>query len=185
MATGFAIETPPIVPNGDVLYEVVCGQIRELPPMGAFEVSLANYLNAILDAFAQGKELGRSYVEMLFLLDAAANLQRRPDVALVLYQRWPKGKRVPSTNAWPIVPNLAAEVVSPSNTWNEIIEKIADYFRNGVQLVWVVSPVTEQVYVYTAPNANRILNKDGTLDGCDVLPGFALPLVQLFGDEVN
>ncbi len=185
MSASAALETPAVLPNGDVLYEVVNGQVRELPPMGAFENSLSNYLNAILDTFAHGHQLGRAYVEMLFLLDAAANLQRRPDVAFVAYKRWPKGKRVPKTAAWHIVPDLAAEVISPSNTWNEIVEKIADYFRTGVQLVWVVSPATEQVYVYTAPNANRILNRSDTLDGGDVLPGFMLPLAQLFGDDAE
>jgi Uma2 family endonuclease len=185
MSTGFALETPTDVPSGDILYEVVNGQIRELPPMGAFENSLSNYLHVILDSFARDHNFGRAYVEMLFLLDSVANLQRRPDVAFVSYDRWPKNKRVPKTAAWAIVPDLAAEVVSATNTWNEILEKIKDYFRTGVQLVWVVSPITEQVYVYTAPDANRILNKDQTLDGGDVVPGFALRLVELFGSEAE
>lgn len=183
MSAGVVLETPVVMPNGDVLYEVVNGQIRELPPMGAFEIRLAKLLLVPLDTYGINNDLGEAYGEMLFLLDAKAKLERRPDVAFVTYQRWPKGKRVPESAAWPIVPDLAAEVVSSSNTWNEILEKIADYFRTGVQLVWVVSPVTEQVYVYTAPDANRILNKNDALDGGDVVPGFTLPLAQLFGDE--
>src|SRR5437867_3870324 len=158
-------EAPSAMVHGDVLYEVVNGQIRELPPMGAFEVGLAKILLVAMDTFGLNKRVGEAYAEMLFLLDAAAKLERRPDVAFVSYKRWPKGKRIPKTAAWPVVPELATEVISPSNTWNEILEKIADYFRTGVQLVWVVSPVTEQVYVYTAPNANRILNKSDTLAG--------------------
>ncbi len=184
MSTGTMFEMPP-PPPGDILYEVVNGEIRELPPMGAFELSLANWLVKVIDKWLVGRNLGDAYVEMLFLLDAAKNLQRRPDVAFVSYKRWAKGKRVPKTAAWAVVPNLAAEIVSASNTWNEIVEKIADYFRTGVDLVWVVSPATEQVYVYTAPDANRILNRSQNLDGGDVLPGFALPLVELFREETE
>src|ERR1043166_4611361 len=99
MATDAAIETPP-PPPGDILYEVVNGEIRELPPMGAFEVSLANLLAKLIDRFAGPRDLGEAFVEMLFLLDLARALQRRPDVAFVSYKRWPKGKRIPSTAAW-------------------------------------------------------------------------------------
>jgi Uma2 family endonuclease len=185
MASGTVVDMPTTPPNGDVLYEVVNGEYRELPPMGAFEVSLAKILLVAMDNFGLSKGLGEAYGEMLFLLDAAKKLERRPDVAFVSYQRWPKGKRVPQSAAWPVVPNLAAEVISPSNSWNEIVEKIADYFRTGVELVWVVSPTTEQVYVYTAPNANSILDRTEALDGGIVLPGFALPLSQLFGSQVS
>lgn len=176
-------DAPSTLPNSDVLYEVVNGQIRELPPMGAFEVGLAKIVLVALDTFGQSQRIGEAYGEMLFLLDPAAKLELRPDVAFVSYNRWPKGKRIPQAAAWAIVPDLAAEVISPSNTWNEILEKIADYFRTGVQLVWVVSPVTEQVYVYTALNANHILNREDTLDGGDLLPGFTLPLDQVFREE--
>lgn len=184
MSAPALIEMPP-PPPGDILYEVVNGEIRELPPMGAFEVGLANLLVKLMDRFAGARDLGEAFIEMLFLLDATEALQRRPDVAFVSYKRWPKGKRIPRTAAWPVVPDLAAEVISSTNTWNEIVEKIADYFRTGVELVWVVSPVTKQVYVYTAPNANRILDRQDTLDGGEALPGFSLPLVELFREETD
>ena len=182
MSTNVSLETPAAMPNGDVLYEVVNGEYRELPPMGAFEVSVAGVLFFFLKGYGRAERVGRAEMEMLFLLEATPKLELRPDVAFVRYDRWPRGKRVPQGAAWQIVPNLAVEVISPSNTWNEILGKIADYFRTGVQLVWVVSPATEQVYAYTAPNANRILNRADTLDGGDVLPGFKLPLRELFAE---
>lgn len=185
MSVDVAIDTPTAIPNGDVLYETVNGEYRELPPMGAFEVSVAGVLFFFLKGYGRAQRVGRAEMEMLFLLEVSPKLELRPDVAFVRYDRWPRGKRVPQGAAWKIVPDLAVEVISPSNTWNEIVEKIADYFRTGVQLVWVVSPVTEQVYFYTAPNANRILNRDDTLDGGEVLPGFTLPLAQLFGEETD
>jgi Uma2 family endonuclease len=180
MSAGAVLESPSAVPSGDVLYEVVNGQRRELPPMGAFENSLAKILLVALDTFGFAKSLGEAYGEMLFLLDSATNLQRRPDVAFVSYQRWPKGKLVPRTPAWEVVPDLAVEVISASNTWDEIMEKLQDYFRVGVLRVWVVSPTVAQVYVYSTPGTNVILNRNDPLDGENVVPGFSLPLSQLF-----
>src|SRR5262245_17672232 len=167
-------------PNGDILYEVVNGEVRELPPMGAFETSLANILLGHLEPFCRDHGLGRAFMEMLFLFNRSRSLQLRPDVAFVSYGRWPRGQGVPDTAAWEVVPNLAAEVVSRSNTWDEIVEKIRNYFDAGVERVWVVSPRTEQVYVYSAPNTNRIVDRNETLEGEDIVPGFALPLAQLF-----
>src|SRR5688572_12345926 len=108
--------TTPIA--GDTLYEVVNGQRREVTPMGAFETSLAKILLVHLDTFGLSQQLGEAYMEMLFLLDAAADLQRRPGVAFVSYGRWPKGRPVPRTAAWQVIPDLAVEVISPTNTWD-------------------------------------------------------------------
>lgn len=185
MSTLTTMSTPDPPVKGDVLYEIVNGEVRECPPMSAFETSLANILHVILDTFVVREGLGRAYMEMLFLIDPAKNLQRRPDIAFVSYKRWPRDRRVPRTAAWDVVPNVALEVVSRTNTWEEVVEKIRDYFRTGVEQVWVFSPSVEQVYVYTSVSANRILGRDETLDGGDVIPGFGSPLAQLFGGPDN
>ncbi|MCI0684760.1 MAG: Uma2 family endonuclease [Gemmataceae bacterium] len=185
MAVGVVTDSPVDVVNGDTHCEVVHGQRRELPPLGAFENSLAKILLVALDTHGINNGLGEAYSEMLFLLDAAADLQRRPDVAFVSYMRWPRGQQVPRTAAWNVVPDLAVEVVSRSHTWDEILEKIRDYFRSGVRRVWIVSPIVEQVYVYTALDKNDILNRDDALSGEDVAPGFTFSLAELFGGKAT
>jgi Uma2 family endonuclease len=87
---------------------------------------------------------------------------------------------VPDVAAWPVVPNLTVDVVSPTNTAEDVLAKVRDYFRTGVQLVWVVYPEDESVYVYTSRTSVRILDRTGELDGGDVLPGFRLALAELF-----
>jgi Uma2 family endonuclease len=165
------------------LYEVVNGQRMELPPTGAFQTDLANILGGYLWSYARGQRLGRVEVEMLFLLDPTTDLQRRPDVAFVSYDRWPRSQPVPGTNAWAVVPNLAVEVVSPTNTFAEVTTKVDEYFRAGVELVWVVVPNLRQVYVYTSLTAIQVVERAGHLDGGTVLPGFHLPLTDLFEEE--
>ena len=178
--------TSPAPPaDGDVLYEVVDGQIVELPPMGAYPTWIASLLIVPLGAFAQTQGLGRAVVEMLFRIDPTTNLQRRPDVAFVSYERWPRSKRVPEDAAWHVVPDLAIEVVSPTNLAEDLLVKVHEYFRAGVRQVWVVYPVAAQVHVHESPTHIRVLGRGDELDGGPLLPGFRLPLAELFEDEAE
>ena len=159
-------------------YEVIDGIRVEREPMGAFETVLASWLCHLLNSFVAGKKLGLAVNEMLFVLNASRNLQRRPDVAFVSYARWPAAI-VARASAWDVVPDLAVEVVSPTNLAEEIDSKVTDYFQSGVRLVWVFYPDTGRAYVYQSPTQVSILERTDTLDGGEVLPGFQLPLARL------
>src|SRR5438093_4391692 len=94
----------PTRPVGDDdLYEIIDGKRVGLPPMGIYSVLLASYLMRSLGNFADAKQLGRAVAEGLFHLPAPVKRDRRPDVAFVSYQRWPKTRSVPRTdNAWDV-----------------------------------------------------------------------------------
>jgi Uma2 family endonuclease len=169
--------------NDDVLYEVVDNQIRELPPMSARETDLASTLIRILSSFAWNAGLGRVQMEMLFLIIPAKNLQRRPDLSFVSFKRWPRDRRVPTTSAWDVVPNLAVEVVSATNTANGVMEKTKEYFEAGVERVWVIYPEFAEIYDYDSPTSVQIITRHQTLDGGKLLPGFQLALADLFEGE--
>jgi Uma2 family endonuclease len=168
--------------QNDLLYEVIDGRIVETPPMGAFEGDIASRLLVYLGSFVRAHRLGRAVVEVLFLLDSASNLQYRPDVAFVSAARWPGSRRVPSAAAWEVVPDLAIEVVSPTNLVNEVMAKVRNYFRVGVQRVWVILPNESLVYLYQSPTSVQILKVGDEIDGGDLLPGFRLPVATLFED---
>ena len=161
------------------LYEIVDGQRKELEPMGAFEVMLASALSDYMGPFAREHKLGAVVTEMLFVLDTRRDQQRRPDLAFVSYQRWPE-TTIARTKAWNVVPDLAVEVVSPTNFAEEIDAKLTDYFAAGVRLVWVIYPDSGHVYVYDSPDGCRVLERSDEFDGGDVLPGFRLPIETLF-----
>jgi Uma2 family endonuclease len=169
--------------NGDALYEVVNGQRVQLS-MGAYESTIASDLHGFMSPYARTKGLGRAVVEVLFLLTVVGT-KRRPDVAFVSYERWPRRRRVPREEAWEVVPDLAVEVVSPSNTAEEILTKIEEYFRAGAKRVWVIYPSLQQVYVYVSPTQNHILSRSDRLDGEDILPGFELPVSLLFDEAAD
>jgi Uma2 family endonuclease len=176
---------PEVAPaNGldtEALYEVIDGQRKELPPMGAYETNVASLLGQDLGSFVRTQNLGRVVVEMLFHL-APVKKQRRPDVALVSYQRWKKATPVPHANAWEVVPELAVEVVSPTDAMVEVLAKIREYFHAGSQLVWLVLPSERQIYVYHSPTQIQVLTHADTLSGEAIVPGFQIPVATLFED---
>jgi Uma2 family endonuclease len=164
------------------LYEIVNGQRVDLPPMSAYTTWLASCIHGLLWPYAREKGLGRSAGEMLFVLDAEHNLHRRPDVAFVSTARWPLDRALPETGDWDVVPDLAVEVISPNDIFKDVLAKVREYCHYGVQVVWVVAPEEQQVYVYDSPTHVRILTRQDELTGGEVVPGFRLPLGLLFQD---
>jgi Uma2 family endonuclease len=150
--------------ESELLYEVVDGQIVEKKPLGAYESLIGAFLNTRLDGFARTRNCGRAVSEMLFDFGAGLS-QRRPDVAYVSYDRWSRQRRVPRTQTWAVIPELAFEVISQSNTFEEVVSKVHEYFQAGVQHVWVVAPPQQQVYDYQSPSHLRVLNVHDELTG--------------------
>ena len=170
--------------ESDGLFEIVEGQVVEKKPMGVYESVVGSFLHTYLDSFARAHACGRAFSETLF--DFGPGLpQRRPDVAYVSYERWPRQRRVPRTQAWAVVPDLAVEVISPSNTFGEVLGKVQEYFQAGVQAVWVVAPPQQQVYVYQSPSSIQVVTLQEALTGEPFLPGFRLTLAELFDVEAT
>src|SRR5207253_1195167 len=81
---------------------------------------------------------------------------------------------------WDTVPNLAIEVISPTNTVVDLAQKIEDYFRSGVQVIWVLYPKQRMVHVWASPTQIDVVREQDELDGGSVLPGFRLRVATLF-----
>jgi Uma2 family endonuclease len=174
----------PEAPPSEGLYEIVNEKVVE-KTLSVYEVHVANLLNLFLARYAFDNQLGNVEFEMLFKLSENSGTQRRPDIAFISYKKWPKGRRFPSDNAFLIVPDLMIEVVSPSNFANEVDEKIVEYLEAGVRMVWVVYPTTARIYVHESLSSVRVITRTGELDGGDVLPGFRLPLDQIFEEDAE
>jgi Uma2 family endonuclease len=176
-----ATSVPMTIPD-DMLYEVAEGKLVE-KTVGARDIEIAGILGQYLGMFARTHRLGRALIEFIFRIDKAKDLQRRPDVAFVSDASWPVRLRVPDVAVWDNVPELAIEVVSPSNTADHVQEKIHEYFAAGVRRVWVVYPRQQEVYVYASSTEIQVLQLGQDLDGGDLIPGFRLPLAALFEDD--
>jgi Uma2 family endonuclease len=106
-------------------------------------------------------------------------LVRVPDVSFVSWERIPGGE-FPDDPVARLIPDLAVEVLSKSNTKKEMERKLQEYFQAGVRLAWLIQPRTQTAEVFTSPTNKRKVNRDQALDGGDMLPGFRLPLKELF-----
>ena len=162
------------------LYEVVNGQKVALPPMSIYAAWIASRLQSRIGPFAETHGLGTVVTEGLFILDPVKDLRRRPDVAFVSAANWPLDRPLPETGDWEMVPDLAVEVVSPNDAFQDVLAKMREYFRQGVKQVWIVLPVDREIYVYDSPRNLRILTAADELDGGALIPGLRLPVGSLF-----
>ena len=178
---GLATEADLIEVNerGDTLCELVDGLLVE-KGMGYTESNLALILAGFLRAFIVPRNLGLLSGES-GMMRLFPGLVRVPDLAFASWDRIP-GRRYPTEAIAGFVPDLAIEVLSRSNTKKEMTRKRREYFQAGVRLVWEVDPRARTVAVYEVPERPTVLEIGQTLDGGQVLPGFALPVADLFAD---
>lgn len=146
--------------------------------MGFQESQIAVLLASAIASFAAKYNLGVVTGEGGMIL-FPGNQVRIPDVAFISWARFPGGE-IPDDPAPEIVPDLAIEVLSRSNSSGEMSRKLREYFKAGVRLVWYVDPVAKSVTVYTSPSRHKTVPLEGVLDGGVVLPGFSLPVRDLF-----
>jgi len=160
------------------LYELVDGKLVE-KRMSDLAQTVANMLKAKLDAWALPSRLGFCYVEASFrCFRADPDMVRRPDVAYISQERL-------KTYTWgqaylTVAPDLAVEVVSPSDQVIDLDRKIADYFDAGVRRVWVLNPDLRVARIYRALDDVAQMIGGADLADPEILPGFRCPLTEVF-----
>jgi Uma2 family endonuclease len=165
--------------HSDRICELVDGVLVE-KTMGYVESLLAMAIGEFLRRFVREHKLGIVLGEggtLRILPDQV----RIPDVCFLSWERFPDGK-LPKTPIPTVAPDLAVEVLSEGNTEAEMRRKLQDYFAAGVRLVWYIDPRARTATVYTSPQDFAVLGENDILAGGDVLPGFELPLRELFAE---
>ncbi len=164
------------MPGSDKWTELVRGEVRRMTPPGGTHGILQG--NAYLPVAEYAREHGgAALVETGFVLRTKPDTVRGPDVSYV------HPERVPLEHAegfWPGAPDLALEVVSPGDTAQEVDEKVQEYLAAGSRLVLVVHPRTETITAYRPDGSAAVLRAGDVLDGGDAMPGFRLPVEQVF-----
>jgi Uma2 family endonuclease len=159
--------------------ELIDGVLVE-KPMGFNESMLAHFVGVKIDAFVRPRNLGIVTGEA-GTMRLLSRRVRAPDVSFVSWNRLP-GRRPPAVPIPDLVPDLAVEVLSESNTPKEMAIKRQEYFGGGTQLVWEIDPDTRTARAYTASDVFTPLTAADALDGGPVLPGFILPLAEVFAE---
>ncbi|MGD0540363.1 MAG: Uma2 family endonuclease [Tepidisphaeraceae bacterium] len=161
----------------DRLCELIDGTLVE-KTMGFDESLIAMRIAQLLLNFVMPRKLGivSGPDGMMRIIPERIRI---PDVAFVSFDRLP-GRKTPGVPIPDLAPDLAVEVLSESNTPQEMQIKLAEYFAAGVRLVWYVDLPTRSVRAYTSADQVQQLSGDAVLSGGSVLPGFEIPVSSLF-----
>lgn len=178
-ATGqYTIDDLLNLPEHGRWHELVQGELRPMSPANSRHGEIATQIAVLLRAYARQHKLGRVLVEGGYILSRSPDTVVAPDVSFIQRSRIPSAG-LPETY-FDGAPDLAVEIVSPNDSYNEIEEKIREYFRAGAALVWVVSPRSRSVAVHRPGAPVTILQDHDTLTCEDILPGFSIRVADIF-----
>lgn len=160
-------------------YELDRGRLVVMTPAGGLHGLVASRLHVALAIHVDAGRLGVVLsADTGFKLESDPDTLRAPDVAFIARDR------IPATGVplgfWSGAPDLVVEVLSASDVRSEVNDKIAQYLRLGVKLVWFVEPSPRRVTVHAPDRPPQVLHESDTLDGGELLPGFHYPLSKLF-----
>ena len=167
------------MPGNGRLLELVRGELREMAPAGFDHGAIAATIGSLLFAHVKAHNLGVVVgAETGFVLARNPDVVRGADAAFVAAARIPAGGR--PTKYWEGGPDLAVEVLSPSDTVEQVEEKVDDYLAARTPLVWVINPRRRTVTLYEPGRKPVILGEADMLDGGDVVPGFSCLVARIF-----
>ena len=160
-------------------YALVKGDLRKTPPAGGEHGQLAMHVGASLYQVVTAQNLGRVYAaETGFLLASNPDTVLAPDAAFMHSERLAQIADV--AGFIPGAPDLAVEVVSPSDTYTEVEEKVTLWLQHGTRMVIVVNPRRRSVTVYRPDRPVLFLSEQDELSGDDVVPGWSIQVRDLF-----
>ena len=165
--------------HGNVRMELIRGEVIQLSPAGGEHGIVAQRIGAKLFVHVEANRLGVvCAAETGFTIARNPDTVRAPDASFISKERI--GDMKPPKKFWPFAPDLAVEVVSPSDTAEAVQDKVRSWFAGGTRMVWVLYPTPRTVHVYRSPTDVQILQVGDTLSGEPVVPGFACSVADIF-----
>jgi len=165
------------LPKDGYDHELIDGEIV-MSPAGSEHGAIIMRIGGPLFTFVMAHKLGEVVDGQTGCRMATGDLLS-PDVSFVINNRW-KTHRANAETFFHGGPDLVVEVLSPDDTPTIVARKMELYFNNGTRLAWVVHPRKRAVDVYRSLEQRRTVNASASLDGEEIVPGFTLPLVNVF-----
>jgi len=162
-----------------IVYEIVNGELIDMENRSAKHGYIAIILSAALFNCVSTRKLGAMF-DCSTAFKMKSGNKRSPDISFMAKERLQGLDELPD-GFLEGAPDLAVEILSPGNTVAEIHDKLVEYFENGARLVWVIHPQEQYVLVYrSSQEPDRLLKSTQSLDGEEIVPGFTLPIAELF-----
>ena len=166
------------LPDDNLRHELVSGELRSMPLNGFNHGVVVSRLACLLGNHCHVNKLGGVTGASGYILRRDPDTVRATDVAFVRSERLAAVGR--PVNFWEGAPDLAVEVLSPSDTAEEVDDKVNEYLTAGTTLVWLVNPRQKTVTVHRSGLQPLVLREADNLDGGDVIPGFRCGVAELF-----
>jgi Uma2 family endonuclease len=167
------------LPDDGKRYELIDGELREMPPTvywhGEVEINLGTLLNVHVRTHGLGRVSGG---EILCLVHRDPDRVRAADIAFI------RRERVPPLEArqhiMEVIPDLVVEILSKQDTVEEVSDRIDDWLNAGVQMLWIVDPFRRTVTIYHPGHDPTLLGEHGVLEGDPIIAGFRRPVAEIF-----
>lgn len=170
------------LPDDGQRHELIAGELRTMTPSGGEHSGIAALFIISLGQHVLAGKLGRLFAsEGGFRLATDPDTVRAADAAFVSRERIRVAGRV--TGYWPGAPDLAVEIISPSDLYTEVEEKVSTWLAHGTRMVVVINPRRQTAAVHRSATEVRHLTIDDVIDGEEVVPGWRLPVRELFADD--
>jgi Uma2 family endonuclease len=162
--------------------ELVDGEIVDKMSGGFRHSIVSTNFVVIINEFVRANKLGRVLTnEAGIHIKSELPRSRGADVAFMSYKRMPKGESY--AGFLRVAPELIVEVFGENDSWNDMIEKVGDYHRTGVDMVWVAEPEMRTIKKYPRRGEPMIVHDGSDIDGGKILPGFKCPIARFFDEE--
>jgi Uma2 family endonuclease len=176
-ATLMTVEEFAALPEDGQMHELVEGKLQSMPPPHFLHAEIVSAILNSLLVFVNAGRYGRVYAEAGFRLANDPPTIRQPDIAFVRAERLP----LPLGNDYfPGAPDLAFEIVSPSDKAGDLDLKVRQYLAAGAQAVAVVYPLTRSIWVHRPEGSPHLLSVGPDLASPELLPGWSMPTAEIF-----
>ena len=161
-------------------YEIIRGERVDLRPKWARESFLMSHLFHRLILIPKTERHGDFYGHMRYQLDRDGQLALRPDLSFVTFEKWSRKYAIPDVESWGMIPDWVIEFASPGESIPDLQPRISDYLDAGVQCVWCIWVEMNQIHICTSAAKCVILSIGDELTGAPFIPGFRMPVADLF-----
>lgn len=167
------------LPDDGKRYELIDGELREMAPTVNWHGEVETNLTTLLHTHSRAHGLGRvSCGEVLFIVRRNPDRVRAADIAFIRQERVPPLEA--RQHIMEVIPDLVVEILSKSETIEEVNDRIDDWLGAGVQMLWIVDPYRRMVTIFRPGHDPVLVGEHGILEGDPVIPGFRCPVAELF-----
>jgi Uma2 family endonuclease len=167
------------LPDDGKHYELIDGELREMAPTVNWHGEVEINLGTLLNVHVRAQRLGRvSCGVVLYIVRRTPDRVRAADITFIRQERVPPLEA--RQHIMEVIPDLVVEILSKSDTIEEITDRIDDWLNAGVQMLWIIDPFRHSVTIYQPGHDAVLLGERATLEGDLVVPGFRCSVAEIF-----